>query len=85
MRYAMLCLFVSVLGTLGIAVAAKIWMLVPSLFIYALGSALPIFTLSLLKSPAISPVHSGDGIDSSNPESHIFFPSSCSSKPLALS
>ncbi|KAJ3544260.1 hypothetical protein NM208_g3150 [Fusarium decemcellulare] len=71
-QYANVCLIVSVLGALGIAMAAKIWMLVPSLLIYALGSALPIFTLSLLKSPAISPPYQGDATDPSNPESHIF-------------
>ncbi|KAJ4307634.1 hypothetical protein N0V84_012596 [Fusarium piperis] len=71
-RYASVCLIVSVLGALGIAVAAEIWMLIPSLFVYALGSALPIFTLSLLKSPAICPPYAGDATDPSNPESHIF-------------
>lgn len=49
------CLAVSVLGALGIAISSAIWMLVPSLLVYALGSALPIFTLSLLKSSAICP------------------------------
>ncbi|KAK7422561.1 hypothetical protein QQX98_001584 [Neonectria punicea] len=71
-RYANVCLMVSVLGALGIAVAAKIWMLVPSLFLYALGSALPIFTLSLLKSPAVSPPHGKDHDDATNPDTHIF-------------
>ncbi|KAI8675930.1 hypothetical protein NCS57_00495800 [Fusarium keratoplasticum] len=71
-RYASVCLIVSVLGALGIAVAAEIWILIPSLFVYALGSALPIFTLSLLKSPAICPPYTGDATDPSNPESHIF-------------
>jgi MFS family permease len=49
------CLGVSVLGALGIAVAGEMWFLIPALLIYALGSALPIFTLSLLKSSAICP------------------------------
>jgi len=53
--YANLCLTVSVLGALAIAVASSVWILVPALLLYALGSALPVFTLSLLKSPAISP------------------------------
>lgn len=70
-HYANICLLVSVWGAVGIAVSAKIWMLIISLFVYALGSALPIFTLSLLKSPAISPP-SSDATDASNPESHIF-------------
>lgn len=71
-RCASVCLMVSVLGALGIAVAAEIWILIPSLFVYALGSALPIFTLSLLKSPAICPPYTGGAADPSNPESHIF-------------
>ncbi|VTT67771.1 unnamed protein product [Fusarium fujikuroi] len=68
-RNAMYCLVASVFGALGIAIASEIWILIPSMFIYALGSALPIFTLSLLKSPVISPPHSRD---SSDPEPHIF-------------
>ncbi|KUI62778.1 hypothetical protein VP1G_09900 [Cytospora mali] len=54
MRFANLCFAVSVIGALAIAFSATIWLLVPALLIYALGSALPIFTLSLLKSPSIS-------------------------------
>ena len=54
-RYARLCLAVSVLGALAIALAGTVWLLFPSLLVYALGSALPVFTLSLLKSPAVSP------------------------------
>lgn len=68
-RNAMYCLVASVFGALGIAIASEIWMLIPSMFVYALGSALPIFTLSLLKSPVISPPPSPD---SSDPEPHIF-------------
>ncbi|KAF4498040.1 Zeaxanthin epoxidase, chloroplastic [Fusarium agapanthi] len=68
-RNAQYCLVASVFGALGIAIASEIWMLIPSMFVYALGSALPIFTLSLLKSPVISPPHSSD---SSDPEPHIF-------------
>lgn len=71
-RYANACLVVSIVGALSIAVAATIWLLVPSLLIYALGSALPIFTLSLLKSPAVSPPHGKDHGDAVNPETHIF-------------
>jgi hypothetical protein len=70
-RYANICLAISVVGALTIAIAAKIWMLVPSLFLYALGSALPVFTLSLLKSPAIALKHN-DGLESAEPETHIF-------------
>ena len=54
-RYARLCLTVSVVGALAIALAGTIWLLFPSLLVYALGSALPVFTLSLLKSPSVSP------------------------------
>ncbi|KAH6889764.1 major facilitator superfamily domain-containing protein [Thelonectria olida] len=71
-RYANVCLVVSVIGAFAIAVAAKIWILVPALLVYALGSALPIFTLSLLKSPAVSPPHGKDHDDASNPDTHIF-------------
>ncbi|RBR20880.1 uncharacterized protein FIESC28_05032 [Fusarium coffeatum] len=71
-RHAMYCLSVSVLGALGIAIAVEIWMLIPAMFIYALGSALPIFTLSLLKSPAISPRQPSNNAESTDIESHIF-------------
>lgn len=77
-QFANVCLGVSVIGALAISMAATIWMLVPSLFIYALGSALPIFTLSLLKSPSISSATSesacgGGGASSDrNVETHIF-------------
>lgn len=77
-RFANACFAVSVVGALAIALAATIWMLIPGLFIYALGSALPIFTLSLLKSPAISSV-TGDAIErgvdvasAGEVETHIF-------------
>ncbi|RGP74538.1 hypothetical protein FSPOR_1115 [Fusarium sporotrichioides] len=69
---AMYCLLVSVFGALGIAVASSIWMLVPAMFIYALGSALPIFTLSLLKSPAISPQQTENNTRASEIENHVF-------------
>ncbi|KAI9170832.1 MFS efflux pump atnC [Paramyrothecium foliicola] len=59
------CLAVSVLGALGIALSPSFLMLVPSLLVYALGSALPIFTLSLLKSPVVCPPSSGT-------ETHIY-------------
>ncbi|EFX02260.1 hypothetical protein CMQ_2309 [Grosmannia clavigera kw1407] len=50
---ARLCLGVSVLGAAAIALSSSIAILVPALLVYALGSVLPVFTLSLLKSPAI--------------------------------
>ena len=40
------------------AIAFKFWMLLGALIIYALGSALPVFTMSLVKSPLISLGHS---------------------------
>ncbi|KAH6878266.1 major facilitator superfamily domain-containing protein [Alternaria rosae] len=49
---------VSVLGVLCIAVAGKFWMLLTALIIYALGSALPVFTMSLVKSPLVALEHS---------------------------
>lgn len=78
MRFANVCFGVSVVGALTIALAATVWMLIPGLFIYALGSALPIFTLSLLKSPAISSatgsaIEQGeDFVPTSEVETHIF-------------
>ncbi|KAF2270846.1 hypothetical protein CC78DRAFT_573203 [Lojkania enalia] len=45
---------ISVLGALIIALASKFWMLLAALIIYALGSALPVFTMSLVKSPLIA-------------------------------
>ncbi|KZL65984.1 major facilitator superfamily transporter [Colletotrichum tofieldiae] len=72
MYYAQICLAISILGAFSIALAAQIWMLVPSLFIYALGSALPVFTLSLLKSPFIAPKRNEQILDTVDPESHIF-------------
>lgn len=72
MYYANVCLIVSVLGALAISVATSTWMLVPSLFLYALGSALPVFTLSLLKSPFIAPKRNDQQLDTADPDSHIF-------------
>lgn len=71
-RYAKICLAISVAGALAIASAATVWLLVPSLFIYALGSALPIFTLSLLKSPYICPPNDSRADGHEEPETHIF-------------
>lgn len=80
MRFANMCFVVSVIGALAIALSATIWLLVPALFVYALGSALPIFTLSLLKSPSISSttLSSPNAIDGITPpsmgdvETHVF-------------
>ncbi|KAH7018180.1 uncharacterized protein B0I36DRAFT_368220 [Microdochium trichocladiopsis] len=53
--HARVCLAVSLLGALLIASAGSITVLFPALGVYALGSALPVFTFSLLKSPFIVP------------------------------
>lgn len=71
MRYAIMCWVVSVMGAFLIALAAKVWALVLALFLYALGSALPVFTLSLLKSPAVAPTQ-GRLTEVADPETHLF-------------
>ncbi|KAI1468323.1 MFS general substrate transporter [Daldinia caldariorum] len=71
-RYARICLAVSVLGALAIASAIAIWLLFPSLLLYALGSALPVFTMGLLKSPSVSPKDDDRPASSTDPETHIF-------------
>ncbi|KAF2876969.1 hypothetical protein BDV95DRAFT_558183 [Massariosphaeria phaeospora] len=45
---------ISVLGVLCVALAFKFWLLLGALVLYALGSALPVFTMSLVKSPLIA-------------------------------
>ncbi|KAL8352630.1 hypothetical protein RB601_002787 [Gaeumannomyces tritici] len=52
---ALKCLGISAAGALAVGVAGAIWVLVPSLLLYAMGSALPVFTYSLLKSPRVWP------------------------------
>lgn len=47
-------ILISVIGVLCVAIAFKFWMLLGALVIYALGSALPVFTMSLVKSELIS-------------------------------
>ncbi|KAI6398671.1 hypothetical protein MCOR20_009133 [Pyricularia oryzae] len=54
--WANACLVMSVAGATFIGLAPTVWLLVPAMGVYALGSALPVFTLSLLKSPQVSPV-----------------------------
>jgi hypothetical protein len=70
-RYALICLAISVFGALAIGLAAELWFLIPALLIYALGSALPVFTLSLLKSPAVAPDRDGNLRDKDT-ETHMF-------------
>ncbi|KAI4861122.1 major facilitator superfamily transporter [Hypoxylon rubiginosum] len=71
-RYARICLAVSVLGALAIASSVTVWLLIPSLLLYSLGAALPVFTLGLLKSPSISPKDSDEPTSSTGAETHIF-------------
>ncbi|KAF1933838.1 uncharacterized protein M421DRAFT_414893 [Didymella exigua CBS 183.55] len=47
-------ILVSVIGVLCVALAFEFWMLLVALVIYALGSALPVFTMSLVKSQLIA-------------------------------
>ncbi|KAH8904656.1 hypothetical protein BR93DRAFT_882495 [Coniochaeta sp. PMI_546] len=74
LSYAKWCIAISVLGAVCIALAERVYLLVPSLLLYALGSALPVFTMSLLKSPNVSPPppvgHWQEGRDGS--ETQIF-------------
>ncbi|KAI1385372.1 major facilitator superfamily transporter [Hypoxylon trugodes] len=71
-RYARICLVFSVLGALAIAAAITVWLLFPSLLLYSLGAALPVFTLGLLKSPSVSPKDTDPTTNSKDPEAHIF-------------
>ncbi|KAI1412741.1 major facilitator superfamily transporter [Hypoxylon sp. FL1857] len=71
-RYSRICLVISVLGALAISVAVTVWLLFPSLLLYSLGSALPVFTLGLLKSPSVSPKDNDRPANSPDPETHIF-------------
>lgn len=59
--HAQTCLLLSVLGALAVALAPSPAALVPALLLYALGAALPVFTLSLLRSPALRGGEDGDG------------------------
>lgn len=51
---AEISILISVVGVLCVALAFKFWMLLAALMIYALGSALPVFTMSLVKSQLIA-------------------------------
>ncbi|EOA81596.1 uncharacterized protein SETTUDRAFT_143245 [Exserohilum turcica Et28A] len=55
---AEICIAISVVGVLCVAMASRFWMLLAALILYALGSALPVFTMSLVKSPLIALAHS---------------------------
>lgn len=47
-------ILISIVGVLSVALAFRFWMLLAALIIYALGSALPVFTMSLVKSQLIA-------------------------------
>ncbi len=47
-------ILISIAGVLCVALAFRFWMLLAALMIYALGSALPVFTMSLVKSQLIA-------------------------------
>ncbi|KAF1987422.1 MFS general substrate transporter [Aulographum hederae CBS 113979] len=47
-------LLISVFGTILIAIAPNIYVLIFALIIYALGSALPVFSMSLVQAPSIT-------------------------------
>ncbi|KAH7406027.1 major facilitator superfamily domain-containing protein [Phaeosphaeria sp. MPI-PUGE-AT-0046c] len=51
---AQISILISVVGVLCVALAFKFWMLLAALIVYALGSALPVFTMSLVKSSLIA-------------------------------
>ncbi|PSN70196.1 MFS general substrate transporter [Corynespora cassiicola Philippines] len=51
---AMASIIISIVGVLCVALSFKFWMLLSALILYALGSALPVFTMSLVKSPLIA-------------------------------
>ncbi|KAF2030312.1 hypothetical protein EK21DRAFT_65893 [Setomelanomma holmii] len=55
---AQISILISVVGVVCVALAFKFWMMLVALMIYALGSALPVFTMSLVKSPLIALAHS---------------------------
>ncbi|KAI1771518.1 major facilitator superfamily transporter [Hypoxylon cercidicola] len=71
-RYARICLAVSVLGALAIASSVTVWLLIPSLLLYSFGAALPVFTLGLLKSPSVSPKDIDEPGNSTGAETHVF-------------
>ncbi|KAK4112325.1 hypothetical protein N656DRAFT_798136 [Canariomyces notabilis] len=70
--HAHVCLVFSVLGALAIALAPTAWALVPSLLLYALGIALPMFTYSLLRSPSMALQHQQARDRGSGPGTQLF-------------
>ncbi|KAF2653954.1 hypothetical protein K491DRAFT_694262 [Lophiostoma macrostomum CBS 122681] len=74
-------ILISVVGVLGVALAARFWMLMAALVGYALGSALPVFTMSLVKAPGIALVKAPElsGFSSRDDSSSSSSSSSCTS------
>ncbi|KAI1207843.1 major facilitator superfamily transporter [Annulohypoxylon truncatum] len=71
-EYSRICLILSQIGALAIALSVTPSFLFPSLLLYSLGSALPVFTLGLLKSPSVVPTDEDRSTNSTEPETHIF-------------
>jgi len=72
LSYAKMCIAISVGGAVAIALADTVVVLVPALLVYALGSALPVFTMSLLKSSAVVATQ-GDGTgETGGAETQVF-------------
>ncbi|KAI0880476.1 major facilitator superfamily transporter [Annulohypoxylon maeteangense] len=71
-QYSRICLVISVIGALAIALSITPSLLFPSLLLYSLGSALPVFNLGLLKSPSVAPKDDNRPADTTEPETHIF-------------
>ncbi|KAK0664132.1 hypothetical protein DIS24_g593 [Lasiodiplodia hormozganensis] len=66
-RGAQISLAVSILGALSIAAAGTVGVLMCALIIYALGSALPVFTMSLVESAPIAATTSHSPSSSASP------------------
>ncbi|KAI0397533.1 major facilitator superfamily domain-containing protein [Xylariaceae sp. FL0594] len=71
-RYARFCLVASALGAMAIGLSGAVWVLLPSLLIYALGVPLSIFTLSLANSPVMWLRVRDDAGEASGPPDHLF-------------
>ncbi|KAI1261976.1 major facilitator superfamily domain-containing protein [Xylariaceae sp. FL1019] len=72
LRYARFCVIASAFGAFAIGVSASVWVLFPSLLIYAIGVPLSIFTLSLANSPNLWLRDQSLEAGTANPRTHIF-------------
>ncbi|KAI0544150.1 hypothetical protein F4679DRAFT_56519 [Xylaria curta] len=70
-RYARFCLVSSVFGAFAIGVSSVIWVLIPSLAIYALGVPLSVFTLSLANSPNMWARAQSGGSDENDAQNRV--------------